>query len=91
MPIRIETTVDIAIVTRQLSALEKRYAMSSEEFTADPALNRSIPADDAIEWEFLLMQRSALEDKDCHNGFSAVCKSDLQTQETRTVYEQVAA
>lgn len=96
MPIQIETTVDVSAVEAKLKVFEGRHHMSSETFAADPSFSRTISEDDAIEWDFLIMQKIALQDDCCakaiyRHEFSAPCRSDLETQDPTYVYEQVAA
>ena len=64
--------------------------MSSEEFLTD---GRSVPDDDAMEWNFLIMQKQALvEDDGCMDWSSfSPFESTVSAQEPRHVYDKIAA
>jgi hypothetical protein len=93
MPIQIRDTVSIAAVEQKLLAFETRYKMSSAEFVADTDIDNKVPEFDAIEWDFLLMQKSALEeDEPCLSAvFSSRCKSEISNVNILAAYDDVAA
>ena len=90
MPIRITATVSLADVDREIKKFEEQHHISSEEFIAD---GRSVPDDDAMEWNFLIMQKQALiEDDGCLGwGSFAPFESTVSAQEPRQMYDKIAA
>jgi hypothetical protein len=102
MPIQITTTVSLAEVERKLREFEKLYQTSSAEFAATPFLDSKIPEDDAIDWNFLIMQKQTLEEDGCIDGlhgsaedrnfsFFSRYETTVATQEPQFIYDKVAA
>ena len=82
-------------VVRQIADFECRYGMKSSDLAARYG---EIPEFDAIEWDFLIMQRDALRD-DANNDLRthrapqdfSDFESDVTSQEARYIYDRVAA
>jgi hypothetical protein len=101
MPIQITTTVSLAVVERKLREFEKLYQMSSTAFAATPFLDSKIPEDDAIDWNFLIMQKQSLEENGCIDGVYGAAdgnfivfshfESTVAAQEPHSIYDKVAA
>ena len=68
MPIQITPVVTLSEVRQKIDELESRYGYSSEQFSADEKMDRKIPEDVAIEWNFLLLQKMALEEVSVGTG-----------------------
>jgi hypothetical protein len=93
MPIQMKAVISLPVVEEKIRDYEVRYAMSSETFTKDPGKRGSVPEFDAIEWNFLLMQRDAMEEDDLCGPpvIWSSYRSTISTVDPRTMYEDVAA
>ena len=92
MPIQIKNTGSLFEVVRNIRKLEAQYHMTSDEFVAEPCLDGKVPEFDAIEWNFLLMQKRVMEEDSCvPTFFSARYQSCTSSVDTREWREDVAA
>ena len=93
MPIQIRKFTTLRSVDEQIRAYEARFSMSSEAFSSDESSRAAVPEFDAIEWNFLLMQRTAMKEDDActPNVFHSDYKSKTGAVDTATMYENVAA
>lgn len=90
MPIQIRETGSRWEVERDLRAFEVRYGMSSAEFLN--CAEGSVPEFDAIEWNFLLMQKDAFEQDNCKTKrFSAQSETRTSVVDTCEWRGDVAA
>ncbi|HEX9200588.1 MAG TPA: hypothetical protein VF865_13575 [Acidobacteriaceae bacterium] len=93
MPIQIRDVKSLPVVEEKIRAFEARYAMSSEAFTVDLDRRVTVPEFDAIEWNFLLMQKEAMEEDDACGApvIWSNYRSKISAVEPRTMYDDVAA
>ncbi|HEY5331202.1 MAG TPA: hypothetical protein VIJ79_15075 [Acidobacteriaceae bacterium] len=93
MPIQIVETGSIFDVQRDLRAFEVQYDMSSDEFLERGCVDGSVSEFDAIEWNFLLMQKKAMEPEGCvlSSVFSARCQTRIGMVDISDVCERIAA
>lgn len=93
MPIQIRTFTSRQNVDKRIREYEAQFSMSSNAFSFDEKSRATVPEFDAIEWNFLLMQRDAMKDDDAcgRTVFLSGCKSNTSAVDTATMYESVAA
>jgi hypothetical protein len=93
MPIQIRDVKSLPVVEEKIRAYEARYAMSSEAFAVDLSRRATVPEFDAIEWNFLLMQKEAMEEDDACGPpvIWSSYRSKISTVDPRTMYDDVAA
>jgi hypothetical protein len=93
MPIQIRTTKSLGSVNAKLRVLETKYDLTSAQFESDADASAKVPEFDAIEWNFLLMQKSAMEEDDgCEAAvFPSSYRSVTESVNTNDFYDQVAA
>ena len=58
----------MAEVEREIRALESQYGLTSADFCRHPFVEEIVSEFDAIEWNFLLMQRAAHEESHCDSA-----------------------
>lgn len=95
MPIQITTTTSLQAVDQRLREFEAQFNLSSAEFAADP-MGAALPEDVMVEWDFLLMQRTALEEGGLpweapRMCFSSQFVTSVEIQEAEFIYDEVAA
>jgi hypothetical protein len=93
MPIQIRPLKSLAEVQNKIKTYEERYRISSSTFASDTTCRAAVPEFDAIEWNFLLMQQTAMREDDACGG-PAVIWSNYQTktaQADQRIYEDLAA
>lgn len=93
MPIRFEETGSITEIERDILVLESEYKMTSEGFLALDCMDDRVSEFDAIEWNFLLMQKKALV---CADGpefhvFPAQWETETGTVDSNDVRQLIAA
>jgi len=92
MPIQVRNIQSLQTVMQRLRSYETQYGIASAEFSRDDAAREKVPEFDAIDWNFLLMQKSAIEeDNHCGPVFSAKRASKTEAVDARAVYDEVAA
>lgn len=93
MPIQIRNVQSLQAVEARLLKFEEQYGMKSAEFVVNPEAQARVPEFDAIEWNFFLMQKNAMEEDDLCGPtlFSSDHTSKTQAVDTYEVYEGVAA
>lgn len=93
MPIQIRNVQSLQTVDARLRDFEAQYGVTSAEFAANRDAQAKVPEFDAIEWNYLLMQKSAMEEDDlCGNArFFSGYTSKTQAVDAYEVYEEVAA
>jgi hypothetical protein len=91
MPIQFQVT-SASQVEQEIRSFEAEYGFSSDEFLQNPT-DDVVSEFDAIEWNFLLMQRETVRENGCNP--TAVFRGDYRTQtsvvDPRDMYESVAA
>jgi hypothetical protein len=77
MPIQIKKIDSLRSVKQRIDQYETQYNMTSAVLMSDEAVRVTVPEFDAIEWNFLLMQKAAMEEDDkCGSAvFSSNCRS----------------
>lgn len=93
MPIQIRSVKSLREVERRISAYEEQFSMSSQDFMEKMDLRATVPEFDAIEWNFLLMQKTAMQEDDACGPpvIWSSYKSHISTVDPRKMYEDVAA
>jgi hypothetical protein len=89
MPIQIQETSSLYAVEQKICAFEAQYGISSATFTSDESCDDIVPEFDAIEWSFLLMQKTAMLEDDCTPSWRR--ESKISAVDVRETYEKVAA
>jgi hypothetical protein len=92
MPIQIQDNDSIFGIKRELRDFEVQYQMTSAEFTSHGCIDGRVPEFDAIEWDFLLMQKRALEEE-CTPArvFSACLQTKIEVSDSSDTRELIAA
>jgi hypothetical protein len=94
MPIRIQETGSLPEIEQEISSLESEYSMTSQQFAERGSWDGTVAEFDAIEWNFLLMQKAAMErPDDCRptRVFSAQCETVISSVDANDVRELIAA
>lgn len=94
MPIIIQDNISLVDVEREIEAFEVQYEMTSAEFSDPMRSGRSVPEFDALEWEFLLMQKATFEGSgECSSArvFSAKCETQTDSVPVDQVQDLIAA
>lgn len=95
MPIQITPVETLSEVRQKIKELESRYGYSSEQFAADAKMDREIPGDVAIEWNFLLLQKKALEEISTEGSLQKFYgnrnNGGMKTEDLLATYVKVAA
>jgi len=76
MPIKRRNIPTIEGVTRQMQAFEFRYSITTDEFLRQDGLDNRVDEDDAIQWQYLREQLSALQDAAIERLYSALPKGN---------------
>jgi hypothetical protein len=92
MPINIKATGSIHEVEQELRSFETQYQMTTAEFAAHTSIEDVVSEFDAIEWNFLLMQKRAFEeDRREPTLFSSRTPTQTGTVDVCDMYDLVAA
>ena len=92
MPIEIRKVQALHSVVQRMRDYEAQYGITSAQFARDDEARSKVPEFDAIEWNFLLMQKAAMEeDNRCGSVFSSNCMSKTHAVDARAFYDEVAA
>jgi len=93
MPIQIQSASSMLEVEQDIRSLEAQYKMSSDDFCAHPTVSEVVPEFDAIEWNFLLMQKRAMQEDACSAGnvFQAQSATQISNVDTSSILDKIAA